>query len=153
MSDAPLPPLTPETRSPMNDRIPPELRTRTSAATSKSDRPKRQNAASGARILTAGLSVAIGVGLVGAMAASTAAANQPVTPPDAPAVQRVIIIEQPAPPAPSEPAAPTVATTSPTTVPAPPVTEPPQPLPTVRIVETQPVPAPAPEPITVSEWS
>ena len=154
MSDVPLPPLTPETRSPMNDRIPPELRTRTSAATSKSDRPKRQNAASGARILTAGLSVAVGVGLVGAMAASTAAANQPVTPPDAPAVQRVIIIEQPAPPAPPEPAAPTtVATSSPTTVPALPVTEPPQPLPTVRIVETQPAQAPAPEPVTVSEGS
>lgn len=151
MLDAPFSPPDPETRSPMNDRIPPELRHRTSAAATKGDRPKRQNAASGARILTAGLSVAVGVGLVGVMAASTAAANQPASPPPAPLAQRVIIIEQPAavPPPELTTTPPGVPTTTASTVAT--TTPPPQPLPTVRVVETQP--APAPTPVTVSEGS
>jgi hypothetical protein len=148
MSNIPLRPPQPETRSQMNDRIPAELRSRRNTSTANGQRPKRQNAASGARILTAGFSVAVGIGLVGAMAASTAAANQAVIPPAHSPVQRVIIIEQPAPqPAVSTAPGTTVATTSPSPV----VTEPPQPLPTVRIVQTQP--APAPEPVTVSEGS
>ncbi|MFK7919671.1 MAG: hypothetical protein AB8G14_16470 [Ilumatobacter sp.] len=136
----------------MNDRIPPDLRSRT----------KQPKAASGARILTAGLSVALGVGLVGAIAASTATAHQPVTPPAAP---RVIIIEQPSatpltmrpvtmPPMTTPPmtTAPTTATALPTpTTSQPTTTQPPQPLPTARVVQTEP--APAPVPVTVSEGS
>jgi hypothetical protein len=148
MSDIPLRPPQPETRSQMNDRIPAELRSRRNTSTANSERPKRQSATSGARILTAGFSVAVGIGLVGAMAASTAAANQPVIPPAQSPVQRVIIIEQPA----SQPAVSTTPNTRvAATLPTPVVTEPPPPLPTARIVETQPAPAPAP--VTVSEGS
>jgi hypothetical protein len=150
----------------MTDRIPAEVLRRAAeqrAQETVNDHspPKktaRKPAASGARILTAGMSVAAGIGLFGAMATSAAASNQPSPPVVAPTAQRVIIIEQPAStpvlaptalpdvpitnaPVASAPAATTTTTAAATS------------LPVVRVIEVQPAPDPTPEPITVSEGS
>lgn len=155
---------------PDRERIPKALRDRAAARSLNGETAKpskRKAAASGARILAAGFSVAAGVGLVGAMAATAAAANQPQPTPVLPPVQRVVIIEQPASlpvvaslPAPvattdpnisQAPVAATASTTtsSTSTVPATAPDPQPMPMPTVRVVET----APAPTPVTTSEGS
>lgn len=156
---------TPSTEAPSTeadpvDRIPQALRDRAAARTGGDTPPKkakRKPAASGARILTAGISVAAGIGLVGAMATSAAASNQPASPAVAPPAQRVIIIEQPAAtPVPAPAALPDVPTTNTPLLAAPATTTSAVPatnVPVVRVVEVQPAPEAAPEPVTVSEGS
>lgn len=78
----------------MNDRIPTEARRIAAARTGEAPAgppPRKRPAASGARILTAGASVAVGVALVGAMASAAAAQGGA----EAPAATEVrIVIEQ-----------------------------------------------------------
>ncbi len=110
----------------MTSRIPPELARRSPG----------NNDATSAKIVAAGVSVAAGIGLVGAMAATQTPTAVTVQAP----TQRIIVIEQPAqaqlvPPLPASVAeAPLVPASK---------------APTAVIIETQPVP----EPVTVSEGS
>ena len=72
-------------------RIPPELAQRARAATKRS--APTGDPARGAKILAAGMSVAAGVGLVGAMAVASTAGEEGQTP-TVPASQ-IIVIQQP----------------------------------------------------------
>jgi hypothetical protein len=148
----------------MTDRIPAEVLRRaaeqraqeTGNDHSPPKKTARKPAASGARILTAGMSVAAGIGLFGAMATSAAASNQPSPPVVAPTAQRVIIIEQhAATPVPAPVVLPDVPITNApvASAPAATTTAAATSLPVVRVIEVQPVPDPTPEPITVSEGS
>ena len=76
------------------ERIPQALRDRAAARTGGDAPPKRKPAASGARIIAAGVSVAAGIGLVGVMGAAAAGgpAAQPAAVPQP--VQRIVVIEQ-----------------------------------------------------------
>lgn len=122
----------------MTDRIPAELRERAAAAKATPNHDRKKNNATGARIIAAGVSVAAGVGMIGAMAAG-AAANQPAAAPPPPKpTQRFIVIQQPV----------AAGTTAPVELPAAPAK-----LPRVVVVESTAAPAPASQPVTVTEGS
>lgn len=64
--------------------------TEDTATSRPAPRPRRKHAASGARILTAGLAAGAGLGLVGAMTASAQSAGPPTA--DA-SVRRVVVLD------------------------------------------------------------